>query len=176
MTWHYGKTTSLVVICLLLSGCGAWQKVRDTTVSTTKQIFFEQVTTLKLDLKARESINSDEKGQPLSVVVRVYQLQDKKLFEEADYDSLLEEDKILLKQDLLEIKQYVIRPNEIISINEPLNEKTKFIGIAAFYHTPANQEKSWMLTIDKKQLSNKTSLPVDLIDNIIQMEIKDKKS
>lgn len=174
MSWKLSKSLLLITVCLItFSACGAWQKVRDTTVKTTKQILFEQVTTLKLDLKARENINFDEKGRPLSVAVRVYQLQDKKLFEKADYNSLLEEDKIFLKQDLLELKQYVIRPSETISINQKLHEKTKFIGIVAFYHSPAKNDKSWMLLIDKQQLSNKKILPVTLIHNTLQVETKD---
>ncbi|MXG37261.1 type VI secretion system lipoprotein TssJ, partial [Escherichia coli] len=42
-------------ITLILVGCGLTQKVTDGTVAVTKSIFYKQVKTLHLDIRAREA-------------------------------------------------------------------------------------------------------------------------
>ena len=82
--------------CLLLSACGAWQAVSDTSASAYRAVFYKQVKVLNVDLSARASINPDEASRPCSVSVRVYQLKDRKLFDAATYEDLLKRDKTVL--------------------------------------------------------------------------------
>ena len=60
-----------VGITLILAGCGLTQKVTDGTVDVTKSIFYKQIKTLHLDIRAREAVNSNAGGIALSTVVRV---------------------------------------------------------------------------------------------------------
>ena len=82
-------TTTVLAASLLLSACGAWQTVSDSTSSAYHAVFFKQVKVLKVDLTARASVNPDEAMRSTSVAVRVYQLKDRKLFDKASYDDLL---------------------------------------------------------------------------------------
>lgn len=66
----------IALFSLSLSGCGLTQRVADGTVSATKSLFYRQIKTLHLDIRAREAINTSAAGIPLSVVVRIYQLKD----------------------------------------------------------------------------------------------------
>lgn len=75
-------------ITLILAGCGLTQKVTDGTVAVTKSIFYKQIKTLHLDIRAREAVNSNAGGVALSTVVRIYQLKDRKTFDTTDYPSL----------------------------------------------------------------------------------------
>jgi type VI secretion system protein VasD len=61
-------------ITLILAGCGL-TKVTDGTVAVTKSIFYKQIKTLHLDIRAREAVNSNAGGVALSTVVRIYQLK-----------------------------------------------------------------------------------------------------
>jgi hypothetical protein len=70
-----------VGITLILAGCGLTQKVTDGTVAVTKSIFYKQIKTLHLDIRAREAVNSNAGGVALSTVVRIYQLKDRKTFD-----------------------------------------------------------------------------------------------
>jgi type VI secretion system protein VasD len=51
------------------------------------------VKVLNVDFTARASLNPDEAMRSTSVAVRVYQLNDRKRFDEASYDDLLKNDK-----------------------------------------------------------------------------------
>jgi type VI secretion system protein VasD len=68
-------------ITLILAGCGLTQSVTDGTVAVTKSIFYKQIKTLHLDIRAREAVNSNAGGVALSTVVRIYQLKDRKTFD-----------------------------------------------------------------------------------------------
>lgn len=158
----------LFAAALFLSGCGAWQTVKDGTVNLTKDIFLTQIKQLKLDLIARSAINPDEKGAPLSVVVRIYQLKDNKTFEAASYEDLLNQDKVLLAQDLLDTHQVVLRPKETISLSQPFNADARFVGVVAYYNHP-DQEGKWRILLAKKQLSNSKAVAIEFIDSQVQL-------
>ena len=55
-------------ITMILAGCGLTQKVTDGTVAVTQSIFYKQVKTLHLDIRAREGVNSNAAGVALSTV------------------------------------------------------------------------------------------------------------
>lgn len=59
----------------VLTGCGLTQTVKDGAVSVTQSIFYPQVKTLHLDLRAREGVNNNAKGASLATVVRIYSLR-----------------------------------------------------------------------------------------------------
>jgi len=82
-----GKTSVTLLALMLttaLTGCGLTQTVKDGAVSVTKSIFYKQVKTLHLDIKAREGVNNNAKGASLATVVRIYQLKDRKAFDSTD--------------------------------------------------------------------------------------------
>jgi type VI secretion system protein VasD len=68
-------TPTVLASSLLLSGCGAWQSVSDTTSSAYHAVFFKQIKVFNVDLTARASVNPDEAQRSTSVAVRVYQLK-----------------------------------------------------------------------------------------------------
>lgn len=73
----------------VLTGCGLTQTVKDGAVSVTQSIFYPQVKTLHLDLRAREGVNNNAKGASLATVVRIYQLKDRQAFDNTDYRRCL---------------------------------------------------------------------------------------
>ncbi len=60
--WHSSWFT-------LLTGCGLTQTVKNGAVSVTQSIFYPQVKTLHLDLRAREGVNNNAKGASTATVV-----------------------------------------------------------------------------------------------------------
>lgn len=69
-----GKSSFVFIamtLALLSAGCGLTQKVTDGTIAVTKSIFYKQVKTLHLDIQAREAINNNARGVPLSTVIRI---------------------------------------------------------------------------------------------------------
>ena len=117
-----------VGITLILAGCGLTQKVTDGTVAVTKSIFYKQIKTLHLDIRAREAVNSNAGGVALSTVVRIYQLKDRKTFDSTDYPSLFKEDSQVIKADLLVEKDILLQPGGAVTVDIPMEENAQYVA------------------------------------------------
>lgn len=161
---NFKKYTQIVMYGLLLAGltgCGAWQTVKDGTVKTSSSIFFSKLKVLKLDIIARHGVNQTERGQSLSTVVRIYQLKDNQSFDAAAYRDLLNQDTVLLGDNLLASKQLTFRPGEAISVDEEIHPDTKYVGLVAFFNR-GDDSQTWKVLIPKKKFSNKKALVIEL--------------
>ncbi|HYS62546.1 MAG TPA: type VI secretion system lipoprotein TssJ [Paraburkholderia sp.] len=157
-------TLAALVSSLLLSACGAWQAVSDTTSDAYHAVFYKQVKVLNVDLTARAAINPDDANRPCSVAVRVYQLKDRKLFDAASYDDLLKNDKTVLAQDLQASIATVVNPGAAASVSQPMQPDTQYVAVAAFYRNPG-ADGTWRRVVLKENLSADVPLKLDLIEH-----------
>lgn len=142
-----GKALLLTGFTLLLAGCGLTQTITDGTVSVTKAIFYKQVKTLHLDLRAREAINSNARGESLSTVVRIYQLRDRKTFDETDYPSLFASDSQAIASDLLAQKDVRLTPGGAVSVDMPMEKEAEYVAVAGMFITPDETRNSWRVVL-----------------------------
>ena len=156
-------TTILLAASLMLSACGAWQAVSDSTSSAYHVVFYKQVKVLNVDLTARAAVNPDQAMRSTSVTVRVYQLKDRKLFDKASYDDLLKNDKTVLAQDLQASIATVVNPGASASVSQPMQPDTEYVGIVAFYRDP-DSNGTWRRVVPKKELSADVPLKLELVD------------
>jgi type VI secretion system protein VasD len=152
-----------VASALLLSACGAWQAVSDTTSGAYHAVFYKQVKVLNVDLSAREALNPDDAGRSTSLAVRVYQLKDRKMFDGVSYDDLLKKDRTVLAQDLQSSMAAVVNPGGSVSLSQPMQADTKYVAIVAFYRNPGNGD-GWKYVTVKKKLSADAPLKLTLMD------------
>jgi type VI secretion system protein VasD len=157
-------TTTVVTASLLLSACDAWQTVSDSTANAYHAVFFGQVKVLNVDLTARAAVNPDEAMCSTSVAVRVYQLKDRKLFDKASYDDLLNSDKTILAKDLQASIATVVSPGASASLSQPMQPGTEYVGIVAFYRAP-DSNGTWRRVVPKKTLSADEPLKLELLAN-----------
>ena len=155
-----------VALTSLLSACGAWQAVSDTTSSAYHAVFYKQIKVLNVDLSAREALNPDDAGRATSVAVRVYQLKDRKRFDGASYDDLLRNDRTVLAQDLQDSKAAVLNPGASASVSQPMNADTKYVAIVAFYRNPGSGD-GWKYVIAKNRLDADKPLKLELVDQLV---------
>jgi type VI secretion system protein VasD len=151
---------------LMLSACGAWQTVSDASSSAYHAVFFKQVKVLNVDLSARDALNADDAGRPTSVAVRVYQLKDRKLFDQASYDDLLKNDRTVLAQDLQDSMAAVLNPGASASLSQPMQADTKYVAVVALYRHPGTGTE-WKYVIEKKKLDADKPLKLKLLDQIL---------
>jgi type VI secretion system protein VasD len=156
--------TTVVAAGLLLSACGAWQTVSDSTANAYHAVFYKQVKVLSVDLTARASVNPDEAMRSTSVAVRVYQLKDRKLFDKASYDDLLKNDKTVLAQDLQASMATVVNPSACASVSQPMQPDTEYVAVVALYRDP-DSNGAWRRVIPKKKLSADAPLKLELLAN-----------
>lgn len=164
MPFRLNVTTLFAVAAtLLVSACGAWQTVSDSTSSAYRAVFYKQVKVLNVDLTARASVNPDEAMRSTSVAVRVYQLKDRKIFDKASYDDLLKNDKTILAQDLQDSVATVVNPGASASVSQTMQRDTEYVGIVAFYRNP-DSNGAWRQVVSKKKLSANAPLKLELVD------------
>jgi type VI secretion system protein VasD len=122
----------------------------------------KQPVRVNMMVNAESNINQDAGGQPLSVIVRVYQLKDKGRLESADYNAILKSDTQALAGDLLENQERILKPGaqEIMEIRA--NPAANYLGIVALFRNPSGDKwrriipilgKSQKLTVSLREAS-----------------------
>lgn len=139
-------------ITLMLAGCGLTQKVTDGTVAVTKSIFYKQVKTLHLDIRAREAVNSNAGGLALSTVVRIYQLKDRKTFDTTDYPSLFRADSQAIKADLVAEKDIRLQPGGAVMVDMPMDESAQYVAVAGMFMSPDQVNNTWRVMLSRDDL------------------------
>lgn len=103
----------LPLLAFSLAGCGVTQSITEGSKSAFNAVFYKKIKVLHLDFTAREALNTDSRESHSlseSVVVRVYQLKDRKTFDKTVYQQLLNDGDTLLKVDLLASRDVVLKP------------------------------------------------------------------
>lgn len=145
----------LLIFPLLLSGCGLTQSVSDGTSSAMKSLFYKQVKTLHLDITAREALNTDTReNTSLSepVMVRVYQLKDRKTFDKAVYQQLANDAENVLGADLLASRSLVVKPGADASLDMPVDENAQAVAVIGLFRQPDQAKNDWKLLLTRDDL------------------------
>lgn len=175
ITGKYPLLALTAGITLALAGCGLTQSVTDGTVAVTKSIFYKQVKTLHLDIRAREAVNSNDGGVALSTVVRIYQLRDRKTFDSTDYPSLFEADSQAIKADLLEEKDIRLPPGGAVMIDMPLDKNAQYVAVAGMFMSPDQLNNSWRILLRRDDLDPDKARVIEAGNNqLILKELKDE--
>lgn len=99
-------SVATLMVASLLSGC---ETVSALVSSKPKP---PPPTLIEARLVGAAQLNPDARKRPSPVVVRVYELKSRALFDATDFISLFERDKELLGAELLHREEFVMRPGE----------------------------------------------------------------
>jgi type VI secretion system protein VasD len=88
-------------------------------------------------LSAAQNINPDPSGQPLSVVVRIYQLKDPGRLETADYNAIWKSDKQTLSDDFLDRQERIVQPGVRETLEIRTSPLTAYLGVVALFRNPS---------------------------------------
>ncbi len=141
------RTIACLPLLAALTGCGAWQSVKDTTADATDAVFITKVKQMNLVIASRSALNQDEGGMSLPVVLRIYQLKASKAFETATYAQLLAGTSDTLKVDILARAEITLAPSATARLSQPMAADTQYIGVVAFF--PRSGERG-MATVDSE--------------------------
>ncbi len=150
---------------VLLTGCGLTQKVSEGTKAVATSIFYKQVRTLHLDIRARAALNVNDDGIPLPTMIRIYQLKDRKAFDGADYKALSAGDALVIKADLLAEKDIRLKPGEALQIDMPMEETAQYVAVAAMFLSPDQTRNTWRVVIPRKDLDPDKARLIEAGDN-----------
>ncbi|WP_328803053.1 type VI secretion system lipoprotein TssJ [Rouxiella aceris] len=157
---------------VLLSGCGLQQKVGNGTTSTFDAIFYKQIQTLHLDFTARESLNSDSREHnPLSqpVMVRVFQLRERKAFDGAVYQQLTGDAANVLKSELMADRDVVLTPGGDVSLNMPMEKEAQFVAVVALFQQPDMTKNNWRVVLERNQLDPDKARVIELSSHSLRL-------
>jgi len=166
------KGLSLLLLPLLLSGCGLTQKISDGASSAMNSVFHKQVKTLHLDFTAREALNTDAResgslSEP--VMVRVYQLRDSKTFDKAVYEQLVNDDEATLGDSLLASRDVVVKPGGDANLNTPMHEEAQFVAVVGLFRHPDTEKNHWKLLLARDDLDPDTPRIIEPGDNSLTL-------
>lgn len=158
-------------IILMLAGCGLTQSVTDGTVAVTKLIFYKQVKTLHLDIRAREAVNINAGGVALSTVVRIYQLKDRKTFDSTDYPSLFKTDSQAIKADLVAEKDIRLQPGGAVMIDIPMEESAQYVAVAGMFMAPDQVSNTWRVVLSREDLDPDKARVIEAGNNRLTLKV-----
>nr|WP_038880722.1 type VI secretion system lipoprotein TssJ [Cronobacter sakazakii] len=158
----------LLLLPLLLSGCGLTQKISDGASSAINAVFHKQVKTLHLDFTAREALNTDEResgslSEP--VMIRVYQLRDSKAFDKAVYEQLVKDDEETLGDSVLASRDVVVKPGGDANLNMPMHEEAQFVAVVGLFRHPDTAKNHWKLLLTRDDLDPDEVRVIEPCDN-----------
>jgi len=143
------------MLAFSLTGCGVTQRVADGTKSAYNAIFYKKIKVLHLDFTAREALNTDSReSNSLSepVLIRVYQLKDRKAFDKTVYQQLLKDGDTILKADQLATRDVVIKPGGDANLDMPMEEGTQFVAVVGLFRHPDMDDNTWKQVLKREDL------------------------
>ncbi|WP_391487276.1 type VI secretion system lipoprotein TssJ [Leclercia tamurae] len=155
--------------CVSLTGCGLTQTVTDGTVSLAKSLLYKKIKTLHLDFTPRTAINADGAQIPLATMVRVYQLKDRKAVDAADYQMLLRNADMVLKDDVLASKELLVMPKGSVALNMPMDEDTQFVAVVGLFNRPDLKDNRWRMVLTRDDLDPDKPRTIELGDGWLSL-------
>ena len=143
------------LLAFSLTGCGVTQGITDGTKSAFNAVFYKKIKVLHLDFTAREALNTDSReSNSLSepVVIRVWQLKDRKTFDKTVYQQLLRDGDTILKADLLATRDVVVKPGGEANLDMPMEEDAQFVAVAGLFRHPDRVNNTWKLVMGREDL------------------------
>lgn len=129
------KTALFVcLVTLVLAGC---QAVYATFPPSTK-----------LHFRVATDINPDFDNRPSPVIIRVYELASKTVFENQDFFALYDTPETALRTDLLKKDELVFEPGERSEYKMALQPATKAVAVVAAYRDIEGAR--WRAVVDVK--------------------------
>ncbi|NEG66813.1 type VI secretion system lipoprotein TssJ [Pantoea agglomerans] len=145
----------LPLLAFSLAGCGVTQGITDGTKSAFNVVFYKKIKVLHLDFTAREALNTDSReSNSLSepVIIRVYQLKDRKTFDKMVYQQLLKDGETILKADLLASRDVVVKPGGDANLNMPMEADAQFVAVVGLFRHPDMVNNTWKLVTEREDL------------------------
>ena len=145
------KCLTALAMMAVLSACGVTDRVGKRVDNTwAGDMLFDDQEKVILTSDGGNQLNPDASGQPLSVVLRVYQLTSLERFASVDADTLWDDPQKALGNTLIENREITLLPGMGQVDKWPLNKATGYVGVAAFFRTDENSR--WKVAFDANSL------------------------
>ncbi|MRW89094.1 type VI secretion system lipoprotein TssJ [Duganella sp. FT80W] len=98
-------------------------------------------------LHAGPNLNAGANKQPFALAVRIYKLRQPTAFQRMPFDAFLSmhSERELLGNDLLEVKEVMLIPNQRYEMLEKVTREAYYIGVVALFRAPSTDR--WRITV-----------------------------
>lgn len=155
-------------LILFLTGCSIIQALPEAASNAYRTLFPKKQDVLKIGIVADNTANADDLGNPLSVRVRLYQLRQRDAFDNALYQTLLDQDQAVLAYDALSADSFTVAPSTGMHTSMPLSQETQYLGVVAFFRQP--DRGNWRLVVDRKTLLSQPILSLAISEYTIRLQ------
>ena len=162
-----------LLICLsalVLSSCGAWQKTKQGTASMAKAVFYRHVETLHLTFTARAAINQDDAQQSMPLRLVVLQLAERQTFDNAEYNSLLTQPDLVLKETLVAQRQLSITPEQTTMLEIPMEKTAQFVAVIGLFRQPDRERGTWKKVLSREELDPDKPRTIEVMYNTLNLD------
>lgn len=118
---------------------------------------------IKLTFDAEADINPGPEGEPLSVLLRVYQLDGTEKLNRLAYIDLLDDDISILASELVEHHELIIRPHERKQLRVPMAEEADYVGVVAFFRDRATEHWLQVEALPRRLFGTRRSKRIDMV-------------
>ncbi|MDN0083410.1 type VI secretion system lipoprotein TssJ [Crenobacter sp. SG2305] len=100
--------------------------------------------------EAAPGINRNAQGQPLSVLLRIYQLKSSQAFSHMTFDSLAsgKPESELLGNTLISMKEMLLLPGGKVTLPDTLQEETQYVGVVGLFRRPDAHHWRFLVSAD----------------------------
>lgn len=107
--------------------------------------------TVRLRLNTGEVLNSTEDGEPLALLVRIYQLKSDAGFASISYTQFVDNatGKAMLGEDLVSVRELTLLPGKTYALEEKMSADAKVLGVVALFHSPASARWKYAFNRDE---------------------------
>ena len=168
------RNWGMLLLLLSVTGCGVADRVGNRFEGTWAGDLFGNRERVRVTVDAAAMVNPDVDGDPLSVVIRIYQLSERAPFATASPRALWGDGKSVLGSSLISQREITVLPSEEKVDTSALDPKAQFIGVAAFYRNTVDGR--WHVLFDADELrrdgllSASEGIRLHLVDDRIEIE------
>jgi type VI secretion system VasD/TssJ family lipoprotein len=95
---------------------------------------------VRVSISAAARLNPSENGESLATTVRLYQLKDVSKLQAASLEQILDNDRAVLGDDLVSVKEITLYPGEAATPSLSRHEGALFFGVVAFFRHASGSE------------------------------------
>lgn len=137
-------------MAFLVAGCGVADRVGNRFDDSWAGELFGNQARVRVTVEGSDDLNPDVEGEPLSVVLRIYQLAERTSFVMTSPRQLWQGAEEALGDSLVSQRELIVLPGEQRVDMAMLDPKTQFVGVAAFFRNVVNDE--WQVLFDAETL------------------------
>lgn len=126
---------------------------------------------IKVDVSSTSNLNINNNNQALPVVVRIYQLSDKGIFESSTFKQLWKNDSKALSNTMLTKNEIILNPSSKDRVELDRHNDAKYVGVVAIFRTPGQHQWRGIYELSTNFLGKRlsSSFDVSLVGNSLHI-------